>query len=519
MRHTGRLLRLTCVLAISLSTFGVYAQSNTLALDEIVVFATPDDLLTVPGSGLVLDQETLERFDHTDLHQILAGTPGIYVREEDGFGLRPNIGIRGATSDRSQKITIMEDGVLITPAPYSAPAAYYVPNVSRMQNIEVIKGPNAIRNGPHTVGGTINFVTESVPSSRVAAVDVSIGSHGYHKLEGRYGQPTGDGGFMIDALRYGSNGFKDLDNGGDTGFDRNEMNAKWSWTQDHATPQRLTLKVGYADETSNETYLGLTDDDFIRNPNRRYLASQMGLFKSNHLNLHLSYGVQWHDSTRLNAKLYLNTFDREWNKLDGFIAGRSVLNVLQRPLLFVREYELLTGTINSTPGVDNDTLDVTNNDRQFSSTGVQVSVSHSLSLASTSHEINAGIRYHTDEVDREHLQRGYLMTDRVLEWDGINRGAKTNNHQSATALALYIEDEISWSDLTVTLGLRFEDIDGERIDFLRDEQTNSSQDFLSPGVGIHWKFTNNIGLIGGVYKGFSPAAPGSSAEPEESLNL
>ena len=493
--------------------------SSTSALDEIVVFADPNDLLKVPGSGARLTQEYLDRFDHTDLHQLLSGVAGIYLRDEDGYGLRPNIGIRGATPDRSQKITIMEDGVLITPAPYSAPAAYYVPNVSRMEGIEIVKGPSAIRNGPHTVGGTINFVTEPVPSERAASLGLSVGNDGYHKLEGRYGDVIGDSGYLFDAMRYGSDGFKQLDGGGDTGFERNEVNFKWTLLDTKRRPQRLTFKIGYADEDADETYLGLSDADFAINPTRRYISSKLARFQTSQVALSLNYGSQLGESTRINSKLYYNMFEREWNKLNGFVRGNPVLRILSQPELNNREFGLLIGERNSEVGADRDTLDITNNDREFNSSGWQTTISHVLDFGMTRHNIHAGFRVHTDEVDRDHRQRGYLMTDGALIWDEVNRGSKVNNHQNSEALAIYVEDEVDWKDLTVTIGLRFEDIEGLRINNLNNETKTTNQDFLSPGFGMHWQINNQLGVLGGVYKGFSPVAPGSSGEPEESLNI
>ena len=50
--------------------------------------------------------------------------PGVYSREEAGFGIFPNISLRGVNTLRSAAITMMEDEVNIAPAPYSAPDAY-----------------------------------------------------------------------------------------------------------------------------------------------------------------------------------------------------------------------------------------------------------------------------------------------------------------------------------------------------------------------------------------------------------
>ena len=80
-------------------------------LEEIVVIGSQDEVTKIAGSGSVIEQSEIDQFDHIDLGQLLGSVAGIYIREEDGFGLMPNIGIRRATSDRSQKITIMEDGV------------------------------------------------------------------------------------------------------------------------------------------------------------------------------------------------------------------------------------------------------------------------------------------------------------------------------------------------------------------------------------------------------------------------
>ena len=176
-------IRRTLVLALPFFAYQhsaeeVSNQPEDEIIEEVLIIGTREAVRELPGSGAIIDSEEMDRFDHVDLNQVLGSVPGLYIREEDGYGLRPNIGIRGASADRSQKITIMEDGVLITPAPYSAPAAYYVPNVARIEAIEVLKGPASIYHGPHTVGGAINFVTRNPAKQPVNEIDLSAGTYG-----------------------------------------------------------------------------------------------------------------------------------------------------------------------------------------------------------------------------------------------------------------------------------------------------------------------------------------------------
>jgi Fe(3+) dicitrate transport protein len=67
----------------------------------------------------------------------------------------------------------MEDGVLISPAPYSAPAAYYFGEQNAI--FRNIKGGSQIQYGPYTTGGAINMVSTQIPR-RFQAVLLPVGS-------------------------------------------------------------------------------------------------------------------------------------------------------------------------------------------------------------------------------------------------------------------------------------------------------------------------------------------------------
>ena len=190
---------------------GESSNNENLELGKIYITGGKDEIVKKPGSAILLDELELEKFEYTDIHRILNAVPGVNLQEEDGYGLRPNIGLRGTSPERSKKITIMEDGVLAGPAPYSAPAAYYFPSVSRMSAVEVFKGPSTIQYGPATVGGAINLVSRHIPYAAEGELDIQYGSNNYQRLNVYQGQQQGNFSYLIEGLRVSADGFKNLD--------------------------------------------------------------------------------------------------------------------------------------------------------------------------------------------------------------------------------------------------------------------------------------------------------------------
>ena len=495
------------------------AHSDEQMLEEITIIGRSVELDSVSGSAYVIDEEDLERFDYVDLRKVLNQAPGVYIREEDGYGLRPNIGIRGAAAERSQKITLMRDEVLITPAPYSAPAAYYVPNVSRVSGIEVVKGPAAVTHGPHTVGGAVNMMSMPVPSEAVGVLDLSYGTDAYYKAQGSYGETSDNFGFLVDVLTYGADGFKSIDgHGDDTGFERTDFGVKLLYQNpDSDRDHRITLLVEGGEEKADETYLGLTDADFNENPYRRYAASQLARFESEHLNLLVNYSFSFSGNTTSNLKAYFNEFDRSWNKLDGFVSGPTLQKVLQSPNQYRDQYFVLTGLKDSSLA-DDETLDVTNNDRSYESSGIQWSIADQRELGSVSLTSRAGVRFHSDQVERNHQPKTYFMTSQQMVSDNIQRAPKVVNKAQSDAVAVYAIVRATLGSVSLDVGARHEDIDGEVRNDMTGETVERSQSLTSPSVSAIWELSDTLSVFGGLYEGFSPAGPGSDASNEESTN-
>ena len=511
------LLRSTAAIGIAGSLAGpAYAQFAVAAtdyarLEEVTIIGSTADARRLTGTGGVIDVQQIRTEAATDINQLLKTLPGLYIREEDGFGLRPNIGIRGATSERSANITLMEDGVLIAPAPYAAPAAYYFPTAMRMQGIEVLKGASLLRYGPQTTGGVINLLSAPLPEESSGQLRLAYGDYGQTDLLASYGVRSGEFSALVETAQRRADGFKTIDrSSANSGYDIEDYVVKLGWESE---TQSLVFKAQYSEELSDETYLGLTDSDFASNANRRYGLSLLDQMDNRHSGLSLSYQRDISEAVQLSLTAYRNDFARDWFKLSD---GNDLVDAANQGDL--QAQAVLDGS------ADYAGLEMKHNDRSYLSQGVQANVDWALNR----HQLALGARVHQDTVDFEQPIEVFDQIDGQLVYQRtiapINGDLRRDE---ADALSLWLVDSWSATDrLMVDLALRFETVDTTSLrygdtarDTISGRRSNSTSEWL-PGIALRYDLSEPWQLIAGVHRGFSPLGAGAQSyeAPETSIN-
>jgi len=540
-RKTSTKLRMT-LLFIFVALFSVFASEITaqtsvpdsqrvskiqyIELDRITVSASPTWKSETPGAASYLNAATLASFDYSNVHRVLSQVGGVYIQEEDGFGLRPNIGMRGTGVARSAKITLMEDGVLAAPAPYSAPAAYYFPTMARMEAVEVRKGSSQIKYGPYTTGGALNLLSARIPFEWNGSAKITAGGFGSEKVGLSVGDTRGRFGYVFQGLIQSHNGFKTLPQGQETGFDIQDYLLKLRFQSNSSSPrfQRLEAKVGYYEEVSQETYLGLSYDDFNTDPFQRYASTALDQMTADQYQVSLKYFTQWASGWNATLVAYQHEVNRNWYKLDK-VSGTSISSIVMDPVLYSSEFAALKG-------LDSEGSDyaIKANNREYYSRGISLQASQQWSMISSDFRVEAGLRYHQDGMDRFQWVDHYRMEDFSLLLDQKGEpGTDSNRLESAIAWAGYTQVEWVKGSFSVSPGIRVERMELSREDFGKEDParlganrslTTNQLWAVMPGIGLHYDVTNGLNLFGGVHKGFAPPSPGSKqgTDAERSIN-
>lgn len=544
-RHSLTRLAISGAFALSILSSMALADPSSEPLEEVITIGSREAVDSITGSAHYIGEDTLDKFEYSDIQRISREVPGVSIQVEDGYGLRPNISIRGVATERSGRITLLEDNILIAPAPYSAPSAYYFPTSGRMQAFEVIKGPSAITQGPYTIGGALNMVSTAIPKDQRGKVLLELGEDATARLHATYGNTLDSGfGYLLEAHQWQSDGFQTIDRSNtDTGLDVTDYTLKLAYSPDGSS-HSVALKLQKADQQSNQSYLGLTDVDFRAQAYRRYSLSELDNIETEHEQAILRYLFKPSDSFSLAATVYNNKHQRDWFKTEGIdldgssnaqaFSRTSWSNVVQAVNLGQslsrgdvtfdanQLNAILDGTMDTAPG----SIQLRSNAREYYSRGIQFKLDWSTEIGATSHQIQAGLRYHEDQEDRLQRNSTYQQVAGSLQLNDLGElGNAGNRIQDAQAVAIYVQDRIEFGNWTLTPGLRYEDIDQSRTRFrdgidrtFRDGRENQTS-VLLPGLGAIYKVSDSLSVVVGAHKGFTAPSNSPGVREEEAVDF
>ena len=501
-----------------------FAADDVETIESVTIIGSAEDLRKLPGSGQIVPNEDLLKAMDTDIQKILTAVPGVYMRTEEGYGLRPNISIRGTAIERSGKVTIMEDGVLVAPSPYTSSSAYYFPTTGRIHSVEVLKGPAAVSQGPQTIGGAINLISTPIPNAPSGKFVQELGENGMMRTHAYYGGTSGNFGALVEVHEHESDGFDSIANvGGDTGFDKSDLMVKARY---ESGAHSLTLKMVDIDENSNQSYVGLSQASFNANPRVRYGATAYDKMMNDGEQTSLTY-VGDFENFNVQFTSWQNDYHRDWFKVSDF--NNKKAHGEQDDI-----NELISdannGSANAQAILDGKLpvqIEYKHNNRYYTNEGYQFSINTTLGI----HDLTLGYR---DMEDSESRIQAHEYSDQAADgslsalYGYVGLSGSNNRLRESSATSYYLQDTMDFGKLDVTLGYRSEDYDqrhrrwGEgagpnltavRITSVRD--TFATNDHTTSSFGATYDLSDSVTLVAGFHEGMTPMF---GADPEEADN-
>jgi Fe(3+) dicitrate transport protein len=448
-----------------------------------------------PGSAQVITADELRSSRTLTVPEALRRASGVHVRDEEGFGLRPNIGIRGLNPTRSTKVLLLEDGLPASYAPYGDNASYYHAPLERYERIEVLKGVGMLRFGPQTIGGAINYVTPMPPDALGGYLQAVGGNLGYSSLRAR----VGGAGLSLELMRRAGDAARDNQR-----LRQDDVNLKYvlDLGEDHA----VTFKASRLGEDSQVTYSGLTAAEYA-NFGRRYNPFRNDTFEITRYGGSATHRIVFGPATLLTSA-YAYRFDRDWWRQSSTTTDTQCGTAFRDARL--RGERVDVDACNSTQG----------RLRSYDTRGIEPRLSVFHGLGGIEQEFEASLRWHREDQTR-------------FQVNGTSPRARTgtvveDNRRETRALSAHVANTFRFGNLLVLPIVRFEDIDNERVNRLNGRGGSKGVDAVVPGLGVNWTLSEDLTVFAGWHEGFAPPRvedlidnDGGSVdlEPERSRNL
>ena len=460
------------------------SEENIVVLPNMEVLAEPETISRSVGSGTSLSATALFASHAANVNEVLRKVPGVYVRDEEGLGIRPNIGIRGMNPFRSTKVLFLEDGLPLNFAPYGDNDIYYHPPVERYDRIEVIKGAELTQYGPQTLGGAVNYITPAPPGKMGGYASFTGGTRDYLFGHLRYGGTAENIGLVdsvggvLDYIHKEGNGARD-----NTFAKIDDANLKS--IIDINARHSLTWRGDFYQENSQSTF-GLTEAEY-RNFGARYNPFKNDEFATSRWATSATHDYQMNEKVKFSTHFYWSEFNRDWWR-----------QMNQQPTDTQCGTAFREARLNG-QAIDVDSCNFTRGRlRNYETWGVAPTVHAEYTLGSINNTLDAGFRAHFESQYRQ-TQDGnsaVARTGKVVE----------NNRRYAQAYSGFIQNRLSLGDWSMTPGVRVESVDYQRLNLLPGQQAKGQSALIQPlpSFALNYDASKQASLFFGVHRGFAP---------------
>lgn len=452
-------------------------------VQEVSILGERSRLLSdMPGCASFIHKQVLQHIAPINGNEIFKLVTGINVTEEEGIGLRANIGIRGLDPDRSSRVLVLEDGIPVALNPFGEPQLYYTPAIDRMEGVEILKGSGQVLFGPQTIGGVINYITKEPPKKQQTSLKVNIGQGGFLSSLIDYGNTFGNVGLQVNYLR------KQADAIGATSFRINDLSSK---IKIKLTPKsNLGIKLAFYDELSNATYIGLTQTMYDEGNQDFVQMAPDDLLTVRRLSASATHEYRPNQNFKLKTNVFGYTTTRDWRRQD--FKRASTTNG--------------TGIVWGDPTITNGAVFMQNSNghrnRQFEVAGLESRAYYHYNIASLKNKLEMGARYLFEQAFEQRVNG--------KKKDAASGTLINDEKRKGNAISLFAQNKLELTPaLSLTAGLRFESYLYERNIFRINQKdtsivSNKSISTLIPGAGINFTPNNKLTIFAGVHRGFAP---------------
>ena len=457
----------------------IVVKGKVLYSDQVTALKTPVPIIDVPQTLSIVTDDEIRRQGFRELGDIVRYTPG--VNTSQGEGHRDSIVFRGVRSTADFYLDGVRDDV------------QYYRSLYNLEQVEILRGPNALLFGRGGTGGIINRVTKkAVLDEQFGSFDMGADTFGAFDFAVDYNVSTGEKSalrinFHSDTLenhrdyydgdRYGFNPTLRLEISPATTLDLSYEHADHERFIDRGVP---TLN-GEPVEAFEEIVFGDTDTNLQTLRADIYRANLSHEFSDTRKG---NLVVQYSDF----QKMYKNYYASGYSGGDTFTAD-GYKDPTERTNLIISGNivnEFQTGSAKHTLLIGAEIIDTENENYRYNT--FFITTEDDNEVFNITRPINFGVN-----------------AAGVRTYNDFTADLKSSTESDIEVTSLYIQDQIDVTDkFKILLGGRFDNFDITVRDVKKGTSESREDEEFSPRAGLIFKPQENVSLYVSYAESFLP---------------